>query len=890
MSLIDALRHRIRSALHPNAADDERAEEHAFHQSLAAQQRTHAGEAPDAARHAARREFGNATYLREEARWMGVTRALDATAQDLRFGWRALRRSPLFAVVAALSLGLGIGANAVIFGLIHSLLLARLPVDAPRELRLVSHEPEGVLRAFFTPREVDALRATPNVDFATLRAMGVPRAEVNGTIINGLGMDAVDGAFFRIVRPGVAAGRLIGEADEQNATPVVVISHEFATANFGAAGAAVGKAITISGVAFTVVGVTKAGYEGLSPGSDYTLAIPSTTLRLVQGGGAGQPDAFLVTRLRSDSARTANSLDAAFAACCANGELARANSRRGDQRIGFIDISHGITEGKKVNVREQYSTVLFALMGGVAVLLLIACTNVGNLLMARAAIRGREFAVRLSLGASRGRLVRQLLVEAILLAAIGGAAGIMLAIWGSALLSRNLPAGLGLLEPFIAIRPGLTIFGFTAGVALACAVVFGVLPALRATGGYLVAGLRESQGSQRHTRGFDRGVVAIQVGLALLLVTSAGLLVTTLKHLTSAVGGSNPETLMAVQLDSRGTRHSDTTLQAAVPELMRRFRGLPGVRTVAETYVVPLIYGGLPTYQLDRPGLEDLSEEQVAVATINVGPGYFGTLGIRLIGGRDFDERDLRGSPKVAVVSENLARHFFADRNPIGEVIGFRGETRSITIVGVVGDAKQVDLRSPAPWTVYRPHAQAAEMSDRAVFAIRTVGDPALVIPGARAAILEALPDIRIRHLHPMTNLLSITVGKERALAMLSVAFGALAVLLAAVGLYGVMAFQVSARTREIGVRMALGASRRQVVRMVVGQALALVALGVVIGVPLSLVGANALRALLYGVTPFDPIPLALSAAVLVAVGAMASLLPSRSAARVDPLIAIRSE
>jgi predicted permease len=367
--------------------------------------------------------------------------------------------------------------------------------------------------------------------------------------------------------------------------------------------------------------------------------------------------------------------------------------------------------------------------------------------------------------------------------------------------------------------------------------------------------------------------------------------VATLKHLSSSIGGSNPETLLAVQLDARGTPHSDTALQAATPELARRFRALPGVSSVAESYVVPLIYGGLPSGYLDLPGLESSPESDVEVAVIDVGPGYFRTLGIQLIAGRDFDSTDARGSARVAVISENLALHFFNQRSPIGQHFRYRGGSETMQVVGVVADAKQVDLRAPAPWTVYEAREQKpGAWGDRAVFAIRTTVPPAQLVPAARAVILEALPGIRVRHLHPMADLLSITVGKERALAMLSVAFGLLAVVLASVGLYGVMAFQVSARTREIGVRMALGASRAQVIRMVVGQGFTLVILGVAIGVPLAIAGARSLRALLYGVTPFDPVTLATASVVLVAVGIVASLLPSRNAARVDPLIAIRSE
>src|SRR5262245_55723231 len=899
MSLLDAFRHRIRTALRSDQADRDRVEEHAIHQRLDEEQRTHDGASPDDARFAARRDFGNSTYLKEEARWMGITRWLDVTWQDLSYASRALRRSPVFTVVAIASLGLGIGANAAIFGMIHALLLQKLAVANPEALRLVIHAPEGPIRAFFASAEVDALTAGRQFDLATFHAAGASTAEINGVRLTSLRMDAVDGAFFRVAGVRVVAGRSITPADVENAAQVVVLSNASANARFGSVGAAVGKIIKLNDVPFTVIGVSGAGYNGLSMSSDYEMSVPTTAMPAIEHGSGGDRGPLLViARPGADSVRLQSALDATFARCCAAGELVEPGSRRGLQRISLVDISGGINEGKKIDVRAQYGSVLLALMGGVAVLLLIACTNVGNLLMARAAARARELAVRLSLGASRGRIIRQLLAESLLLATLGGLAGIGLAIWGSAVLSRHLPSGLGILRPFVAVRPSVTILAFTTAVALGCGLIFGVVPAIRATRGDVVAGLRDHQSAGRRVRALDKGVVAIQVGLALLLLSSAGLLSATLRNLTASVGGSHPETLFVVQIDARGTPHSDTLLQQTVPTLHARFAAMPGVKSVAESYVVPLIYGGLPTRLLDAPGFENAADDQVEVASFAVAPRYFATLGISLLSGRDFNEQDVVGSPKVAVISEHLANSFFAGRNPIGQTIGFRGsDGRDMTIVGVVADAKQTDLRSPAPNTVYLARRQALNMGnrasfidDRAVFAIRTTVPPSQLVAPARAIILGELPKIRIRHVHPMADLLADAVGRESALASLSVAFGAVALLLAAIGLYGVMAFQVSARTREIGVRMALGARRSQVVRMVIGQALRVVAAGVGVGVPFALLGARSLRVLLYGITPFDPGSLAAGAAVLVIVGTTAALIPSRNAARVDPLVAIRCE
>ena len=892
MSFIDALRHRIRTALRSDQADRERDEEFAVHQSLSQEQRTREGASPDEARLAARREFGNATYLREEARWLGITRWTDVMRQDIGYAARALRRSPVFTLVAVASLGIGIGANAAIFGVIHALLLAKLAVANPDALRVVTHAPDGLVRSFFASDEIDALMRGGRFDLASFQ-QGAIDGEINGERVSGAVVDVVDSAFFRVVGVRLAAGRAISATDVAAAAQVAVLSSASANTHFGSARAAIDKTIKLNDVPFTVVGVSAPGYAGLIVGSESEIAVPVTTVpaMLHRPRGPRAPDIYLIARVGADSMALKSALQATFAGCCADGSLAPKGMRQGAQRIGFVDASAGITEGRKIDVRAQYASVLFALMGGVAVLLLIACTNVGNLLMARAAARARELAVRLSLGASRGRIVRQLLAESLLLSVLGGATGVALAIWGSAVLSRNMPAGLSLLSPFVSLRPSVFIFGFTAAVALGCGLIFGVVPALRATRGDVVAGLRDHQAAGRRVRALDKAVVAIQVGLALLLLSSAGLLSATLRHLTQSLGASHPETLLVVQLDARDTPHSDTLLQSAVPTLHDRFAAMPGVKSVAESFVVPLIYGGLPTKTLDAPGFENAADDDVEVTSFAVAPRYFETLGIPLVAGRDFNEQDVVGSARVAVVSEQLARDYFAGKNPIGQRIGFRdADGRDLTIVGVAADAKQVDLRSPAPSTVYLDRRQWPSIAQRAVFAIRATVPAAQLVSPARAIILGELPKIRIRHDIPMSDLLAMTLSKESALASLSVAFGFLALLLASIGLYGVMAFQVSSRTREIGVRMALGAQRSHVVRMVIGQALIVVAIGVCVGVPFALAGARSLRALLYGITPFNPAPLASGAAVLGIVGTLAALIPSRHAAHVDPLVAIRCE
>jgi predicted permease len=892
MSFIDGFRHRLRSVLRAEAVERERDEEFAFHHSLSEQELRQGAVDGQAARHAARREFGNATYLNEEIRRMGALRWIDAMRQDLRFGARTLRRSPVFALVAVLSIGLGIGANTAIFGMIHRLLLERLPVSRPQELVQVRRAEPTDAPSFFSYEEYEALAASRAITMTGFAGTYCDDAEINGSSPLSISVDLVDDGFFSFLGISTEAGRLFTRADHDEVRPVAVVSFVFAARHYGSAAGAIDQIIKLHDAHFTIVGVLPRGFAGLIVAAPLDVLAPRSTFRLFQDREAGQerPAMHILGRVNPGS-NAAAAVDNAFQRCCADGQLGDPiTGYRKGQHVVLTDMSRGMPE-VKFDMRAEFSRVFLALMTGVALLLLIACSNIGNLLLARAVVRGRELSVRLSLGASRGRIVRQLLVESTLLASLGAALGLILAFWGTALLARHLPANLGMLQSFVALRPSLVIFAFAAGVTITCALLFGVLPAVRATRLDLIAGLRETRPTAARGK-LDRAVVALQVSLALVLASSAGLLIATLRNVASGGRVFEPEHLLIAEIDLRGTSYENTPQLTLHDRITERIRQIPGVRTVGVSSVLPFLFMGATIGKvLDLPGYESVSDEDMIQDLVLAVPGYFDAMNMTLKAGRDFGAQDRRGGERVVIVSENFAERYFAGRNPIGGTIRFRGEERaSLRVVGVVEDVKYYDLRAAAPLTVYMPWAQWERPFPFVLFAIRTESESAALAATVQDAIDETAPGIKVRRVRTLTESMSFQLGREQTLAWLATAFGVLAVLLAAIGLYGVLAYQVNARSREIGVRMALGADPGRVVRMILRQSFLVVAIGVVIGVPMALLAGRALASQLYGLSPFHPGPLAAAALVLLMVGMIASLLPSRNAARVDPLIAIRSD
>ncbi|HYK11613.1 MAG TPA: ABC transporter permease [Gemmatimonadales bacterium] len=881
MSFFDALRHRLRPLFRSREFDREMDEEFQHHMDLGVQ------EFPGHAR------FGSRAFYKEERRHMTVLSWLDPLGQDLRYAWRNLRRTPGFTAVAVLSLAIGIGANSAIFSLIYSILLRPLPVSHPDHLVLVQHAGPELPNDGFSFNEYRALKHSPGFRALTARGGGDHVPIVAGPVHSTLSIDAVDGNFFPTLGLEAERGRLITPEDERTRAPVVVISDGLWAEWFDRAPSALGSTITMRGTAFTVIGVTPRAFAGLEDGGQFSGAIPLGTLALVGGtpvedGATDSAVIEIVGRLSDPGALpgVAKMLDATYRSCCARGDSQSSG-------VQLTTIAHGIPLWK-FDVHALFGRLLVELLGAAGVVLLAACANLGTLLLARASARERELAVRLSLGASRRRLAGQMLVESALLAGLGAGAGLVLAHWSLRVIAHRLP------DPIVD-RAGFALTGevlvFTAAVAALSVILFGAVPAWRATRTNLIGPLNEGGRSSTSRRAgwLDRSIVVAQVALALVLVNGAGSLVATLRSLRNVDGGFSSERLLSVELDSRGTPYESGGLTAFTDRLVTRAAAIPGVRSAALSEAAP-IFGGrswAPTITVE--GYTPGADEGMRCIFDAVSPAYFSTMGIALRRGRVFTEDD-RGSGGVAIVNEAFARQYFRDRDALGATIRtVRGaDTLLMQVVGVVADARYQDLRVPAQPMAYLPLAQFKRIPVLGqlvvvTLTVRTVSDDRALSSALRNAVLTETPDAQIYGPETIEASIDASLNRETLTAELATLFGAVALVLAAIGLYGVVSYRVAQRTREIGVRMALGAATPAVVWLVFRQALALVTIGVLVGAPLAFGSGKAIAAELYGLgrNPFFVIG---AGVVLLGVAVAASAIPARRAAGVDPMIALRSD
>lgn len=882
MSLFDALRHRLRPLLRLRDFDREMDEEFRHHRELEAQ------EFPDDGP-----RFGSRAYYKEETRRMTALGWLDVLGQDLRYAWRNLRRTPGFTAVAVLSLAIGIGANSAIFSLIYSILLRPLPVSHPERLVLVQYTGPDLPNDEFSYNEYRVLRQSPG--FRVLTALGgadhVPI--VAGATRSTVTVTAVTGEFFSMLGLEPERGRLITPDDERTRAPVVVLSDGLWTEWFNRSENAVGSTITMRGTAFTVIGVTPPTFRGLEYPWTFSAAMPLGTLALVgatpvEDGAADSAAIQLVGRLADRSALPAvgRMLDATYRSCCAT------PSRGAGVQLSAIP--HGIPTWK-FDVRATYGRLLLDLLGAAGVVLLAACANLCTLLLARASTRERELAVRLSLGASRRRLASQLFAESGLLAALGAGAGLLLARWALGLIAHRLP-GAALDRPGLALTG--EVLGFTGAVAIASVVLFGALPVWRATRTTLIGPLNEGGrlSTGRGSAWFDRSLVVVQVALALVLLNGAGLLVATLRSLRNVRGEFSTERLVSLELDSRGTPYDRGGLVAYADRLVTRAARIPGVRSAALSQETPIFGGRNWAPPVVVEGYTPRPDEPMSCWFDPVSPGFFTTIGIALRQGRDFSDRDQAGGG-VAIVNEAFVRKYLAGRTPLGATVrAVQGaDTLLLQVVGVVADARYADLRAPAPPMAYLPLAQYERIPvlGRLIvltLSVRTAGDDRALSAALRNAVLAEVPEARIYGPETIEASIDASLNRETLAAELATLFGAVALILAGVGLYGVVSYRVAQRTREIGVRMALGAAAPAVVWMVLKQALALATAGVVVGVPLAFVGGRGIAAALYGLPGQQPLFLLGAAVVLVVVAVVASALPARRAASVDPLTALRAD
>lgn len=840
---------------------------------------------------------------------------METLLQDVRYGIRMLVKSPGFTVVAVLTLALGIGANTAIFSLINAVLLRMLPVKNPGELVVVGDPGRANDRSLGTP-QVDIFSYALYKDlrdgnhvFSDLLASGNEHrlkveTDRSGEITTDATGALVSGNYFSVLGVNALAGRTLLPDDDRviGGHPVAVVSYRFWQEKLSGDPGVVGQSVRLNGAPFTIVGVGPAGFIGDTVGDTQDFWIPM----MMQGQIIHSREWLktynvswlrLIGRLKpgENIARAKADLNVVFQQVL-NGP-AKSKIEADDMaelhksQINVVEGGRGFSD-----LRPGFHEPLYLLMGMVVLVLLIACVNVSNLLLARASARRKEIAVRLSIGASRARLVRQLLTESLLLSFGGAAFGLLLASWGTHALLRLSLGRLGQDKLQASLDP--RVLAFTAAVALLTGILFGLIPALRSFKFEVTPALKESStatSSESKASGWNWGkaLVVSQVALSVLVLFAAGLLVRSLSNLQNVDFGYNREHLLLIRTDPLSADYKPPKLSQFYDEVARRLANLPGVRGVSAS-MNGLFSGSESATTMKVEGYVPAHDEDRTIYLDAVGPDYFSTLGVSMILGRDIRPQDTATSPQVVVVNEAMARFYFKDSNPIGKKIwADDDEHRKLPpyeIVGVARNAQDHDLHQQVQRRFYVPIAQYPDALSNLNFEVRTVGDHQAVVEAARkeiAAFDSRVPVLRIRTLNELVN---NSINNEIMIARLSSFFGVLALLLACVGLYGVMSYAVSGRTREIGVRMAVGASRQDVLLMVLRGAMTLIVVGVLIGIPAAFATSRLIQSMLFHLTAFDPLSMGAVILLLGAVATIAGLIPARRATKVNPMVALRYE
>jgi putative ABC transport system permease protein len=826
--------------------------------------------------------------------------------QDILYGVRLLRLNPGFATIAILSLTLGIGANTTIFQLLDSIRLTALPLKHPEQLAEVRIiQPHGRTGDFtsshpnLTNPQWEQIRAQQQ-GFSGIFAWGQDRFNIapSGETHNVDGL-YVSGDFFRVLGVQPVLGRLFTEEDDQRGcgSPGVVLSNAFWQREYGGEASAIGRKITIEHHPFEIVGVTPASFYGLEVGKQFDLAIPICADPMIRGEYARLDvphEWWLSVMGRLKPGWTIERATAQLAAASPGiFEATRITTFGAEEEKHYLTFHLGVLPaGTGVSdMRKDYETPLDLLLAIAGFVLLIACTNLASLMLARASSRAREIAIRLALGASRGRLIRQLMAESFLVAATGAGLGLLLSrVLGGFLVSlisteRN--------RAFLDLAPDWRVLGFTLGLAVLTCFLFGLAPALRATrtgpSEALKAGVRGNTAG-RERFGLRRALVTVQVALSLVLMVGALLFSRTLGKLLSVDPGFRPNGVLITDLDLTQLKLAPDRRQPYKHELLEQVRTLPGVEAAAATGIVPLS-GSLSNNDIWMDGQDSRQKKTVDGSWIS--PDYFKTMETALLAGRDFDERDTATSPKVAIVNQSFARAMTHGANPIGmsfhSPVGPHRPEFIIQIVGLVKDTKYHDLRDENIPIAYIPVAQAENPDEFDTFLIRSRAPVGDTIPAVKRRLAEANPEISLTF-HVFESDIRDGLLRERLMATLSGFFGLLATVLAVIGLYGVMSYMVQRRTNEVGIRMALGAGRLRILGMILFEALGLLAMGIGVGLALSIALGKTASSLLFGVKPADPITLGLAAALLALVAAAASYFPARRASKFDPMTALRYE
>jgi macrolide transport system ATP-binding/permease protein len=841
--------------------------------------------------------------------------------QDLRYAARTWKAQPLFAAMAALSLALGIGANTAIYSFMDSILMRALPVENPESLVVfnwhakerppVIHSSSG--SQWREPRLGLTSGNMPYNFFEEVRGTKTVFASVFGFSNTGslnvqihgqadlARTQYVTGDFFSGLGVPPAAGRLIDATDDREGAPfTAVVSYEYAQRRFGDAAKAVGQAMLVNGNPFTIVGVTAPEFFGVNPAGAQDVYVPMhTSLVLESILRFGDPRekyrdntyywiqmmARLAPGVRRERAEAAMvPMFQHFADSAAVNAKEHAN-------LPVLILKEGA--GGMDFLRRQYSKPLYVLMTLVGLILAIACANIANLLLARATARRREMALRLSLGAGRMRVVRQLLTESVALAMLGGALGVAFAKWGIGALTLLLANG----QENFTLRAQLNwhVLALTVGLSVATGALFGLAPALQSTRVDLVSALKQTRGGERNVRFYrkirlslSQALAVAQIAISLLLLVAAGLFVRTLGNLHSVYLGFNRENVLLAMVNPRQAGYQDAALMGFYDSLTNRFRGIPGVRAVTLSSY-PMVAQNETSTNVTIPGQ---SIPNAGSDVLNVGTGFFSTMQIPILLGHEITDRDAAGSTKVAVVNEVFAKRYFGGENPVGRhfLLGGKANQLDLEIIGVSKTARLVSLKDEISPTVYVPYQQDPRRSGAMFFELRAAGDPLAMAGSVRRIVREADAHIPVANVTTQERTIEQTIGQERTFATLCTCFAVLAALIALVGLYGLMAYSVARRTNEIGIRMALGAQRRRLMWMVLREVLTMALIGLALGLTAALAATRLVESFLFEMKPNDPAALTAAAVGLLAAAVLAGYGPAWRASRVDPWTALRDE